>query len=154
VLSASHIIVASGTYPFHPAEIPFDGKRVHDSDTILELDRLPKSLCIIGAGVIGCEYATIFAAMGTKFYLVNQSRDILGFVDREISAALIDQMKADGIDVRLGASLESVRRPADDEAIIVVGLGDGTELSVDMFLFAAGRSGCTDNFGLEAAGIA
>ena len=71
MLSAPNIVVATGTYPFHPPSIPFDRKRVHDFDTILELDRLPRSLCIVGAGVIGCEYATIFAAMGTTVYLVN-----------------------------------------------------------------------------------
>ena len=153
MLSAANIVVATGTYPFHPAEIPFDGRRVHDSDTILELARLPRSLCIVGAGVIGCEYATMFAAMGTKVYLVNQTKDILGFVDQEISGALVDQMKADGIEVLLGASLDSVRPPEADDAGVAVSLGDGTELSVDMFLFAAGRSGCTDGLGLGTAGI-
>lgn len=152
-ITADRIIIATGSYPYHPPGIPFDGRRVHDSDTVLHIDRLPESLCIVGAGVIGCEYATIFSAMGTKVYLVNQGREILGFVDREISAALVDQMTVDGIDIRFGATIDSVHPAASDDDKVTVRLADGSELSVDMFLFAAGRSGTTKDLACDAAGI-
>ena len=152
-ISADKTVIATGSYPCHPPSIPFDGKRIHDSDSILQISRLPRSLCIVGTGVVGCEYATIFAAMGTKVCVVNHTQQILGFLDQEIARALVDQMRSDGIEIEFGASLETVRAPASDDEDIVVGLDTGTELSVDMFLFAAGRSGCTGSLNCEQAGV-
>jgi NAD(P) transhydrogenase len=153
-LHADNVIIATGSYPFHPANVPFDGKRIHDSDSILQISRLPRSLCVVGAGVIGCEYATIFSAMGTKVYLVNNAQHILGFLDHEISAELVTQMAADGIEILFGASLAGVEPPPHDDGDVAVRLEDGRELSVDMFLFAAGRSGRTRDLNCEAAGVA
>src|SRR3990167_8681168 len=95
-LKGTHILIATGSYPYHPPHIPFDGRKIHDSDTILELRRFPKSLCIVGAGVIGCEYATIFATMGTKVYLVNDKTQILPFIDTAVSKELVVQMEGAG----------------------------------------------------------
>jgi NAD(P) transhydrogenase len=136
-----YIIIAVGSYPYHPAHIPFDGKRVHDSDTILQIHRFPSSLCIVGAGVIGCEYATIFATMGTKVYLVNDKEHILPFIDHEISTELVSQMQAANVEILFNKSIEHIIPAASEQEMISIQLKSGEVLSVDMFLLAAGRSG-------------
>src|ERR1700722_20036877 len=92
-LWGENIIIATGSYPFHPSIIPFDGVRIHDSDTILQIKRFPRSLCELGAGVIGCEYATIFSTMGTHVHLVNDKEQILPFVDQEVAKELVIQIQ-------------------------------------------------------------
>lgn len=153
VIFGKHVIIATGSYPFHPAEIPFDGKRVHDSDTILAIKEFPKSLCIVGAGVIGCEYATIFATMGTKVHLINDKEQILGFLDQEIAEALVEQMRLDGVEIYFNASVQSITPPTTDDLPLTIKLASGAVLSTDMFLFAAGRSGSTKGLGCEKAGV-
>ncbi len=140
-ISGDNIIIATGSYPYHPPGIPFDGKRVHDSDTILQLTRFPESLCVVGAGVIGCEYTTIFATIGTKVYLINDKDQILPFVDHEISRDLVDQMEASGIEILFDTSVASIEVPPREQDPIRVTLKNGKVIEVDMFLFAAGRSG-------------
>ena len=144
------ILIATGSYPFHPSTIPFDGDTIHDSDTILSLKKIPASLCIVGAGVIGCEYATIFAAMGTEVYLVNDRDQILSHVDGDITKELVMQMQKSGIEILFNTALESVSREA---AGVCVHLKTGKKLLVESFLFAAGRSGCTKTLALEKAGV-
>lgn len=152
-ISGKHIIIATGSYPYHPKEIPFDGQRVHDSDTILQIERFPSSLCIVGAGVIGCEYATIFATMGTKVYLVNDKEHILPFIDHELSSELVNQMQGmDNIDILFNKSISSVL-PASGQEPVIVKLNSGEELAVDMFLFAAGRSGNIKPLCIEKIGL-
>jgi NAD(P) transhydrogenase len=148
-----YIIVATGSYPFHPGFIPFDGVRIHDSDSILTIKRFPTSLCVLGAGVIGCEYATIFAAMGIKTFIVNDKDNILGFLDHEISASLVTQMQLDGITILFNKSVQFLELPETNEGLIRVKLSSGEILRVDMFLFAAGRSGNTKNLKCSNAGI-
>ncbi|HEV2247219.1 MAG TPA: FAD-dependent oxidoreductase [Terriglobia bacterium] len=99
ILYGEHILIATGSYPAHPPGIPSDGKTIHDSDTILHIRRIPRSLCVVWAGVIGCEYATTFAVMGCKVTLVNSHRDILPFLDREIAGALRERFGKLGIEV-------------------------------------------------------
>ncbi len=152
-LYAEHIIIASGSYPYHPPGIPFDGKRIHDSDTILDISRFPKSLCIVGAGVIGCEYATIFATMGAKVYLVNDKESILPFVDAEVSKELVAQMQTAGIDILFNKSIETVTPAASENVLVGVKLKTGEEISVDMFLYAAGRSGNTKELNCAKLGL-
>lgn len=148
-----HIIIATGSYPFQPPNIPFDNKRVHDSDTILNLNEFPASICVVGAGVIGCEYATIFATMGAKVYLVNNNDRILGFLDKEMSIELVEQMKRDGIEILFNTSFESMEVPNEDDNPIVIKLKTGEVLEVDMFLYAAGRSAATKTLQCEKAGV-
>ncbi len=152
-ISGDFLLIASGSYPFHPSNIPFDKERIHDSDTILELKRFPRSLCVLGAGVIGCEYATIFAALGIPIFLVDGKDEILPFLDWEISRALVKQMKNDGIDVVFNSGLKEIIPAANDTDDLKVILTTGETLNVDMFLFAAGRSGRTAGLGLEQAGV-
>ncbi len=143
VISGKYILIATGSYPFHPPTIPFDNKRIHDSDTILQMQHFPSSLCIVGAGVIGCEYATIFSTMGTKVYLVNDKEHILPFVDHEISEELVKQMQLSGVQILFNTSVESVTPPKDDSSPVLIELKSKECLQVDMYLFAAGRSGNT-----------
>lgn len=152
-ICAEHIIIATGSYPFHPKEIPFDGKRIHDSDTILEITRFPKSLCIVGAGVIGCEYSTIFSTMGTKVFLVNNKDKILPFLDEEISCGLVDMMRDSGVSILFNTSVKEVSSPKNAEEMIRITLENGDSFETDMFLFAAGRSGQIKDLACEKAGL-
>lgn len=152
-ITGDYVLIATGSYPFHPENIDFDGIIVHDSDSILNIMRIPDSLCIVGAGVIGCEYATIFGVMGCKVYLVNNSDKILPFLDEEIAQALIAQMHEDGVNILLNASIDEMIIPENVEDDIQIRLKDGMVFDVDMFLFAAGRSGSTKDLNCEKVGI-
>jgi NAD(P) transhydrogenase len=147
------ILIASGSYPFHPPQIPFDGTRVHDSDTILNIHWMPKSLCIVGAGVIGCEYATIFATMGVKVYLINDKDTIFPQVDQELAKSFIEQMKEEGIEILFNTSIQSIKVPQSKEEPLDITLQNGQKLEPDMYLFAAGRSGNTKELGCEKIGL-
>ncbi len=153
-LKAKFILIATGSYPYHPEGIPFDGKFVHDSDTILTINRIPKSIVIVGAGVIGCEYATIFGVMGSKVSLVNGSEEILTFLDREIRRELQDQMEASGVEFIFGSRVNEVKiLPEEHENNVHAVLTNGSPIEADMFLYAAGRSGNVKGLGLENVGI-
>lgn len=152
-LHSEYFIIATGSYPFHPDNIPFDDVRVHDSDTILNIHRFPKSIAVLGAGVIGCEYATIFSTMGTKVFLINRASKILTFIDNEIINAFIDQMRRDEIDLLFEKNVANIKVPDKSDQQIDVELESGETLHVDMFLFAAGRCGQTKQLKLENAGL-
>lgn len=154
VITGKNIIIATGSYPVQPGKIPFDGVRFHDSDTILNITRFPKSMCVVGAGVVGCEYATIFAAMGVKTFIVNDRDKILGFLDREISEALIAQMKKNGITILFNNSIEDYSVPVNEDEPLHLTLRTGDVLNVDMFLFAAGRNGNIRDLQCEKIGLA
>ncbi|MBQ49232.1 MAG: Si-specific NAD(P)(+) transhydrogenase [Zetaproteobacteria bacterium] len=154
VIQSDHIIIATGSYPFHPPGIPFDFLRVHDSNSILTIKRFPKSICIVGAGVIGCEYATIFANLGIHVSLINKQSNILGFLDDEISANLIEQMEKSGVDIIVESEVAQVQIPELDDQMIDVSLSTGETLHVDMFLYAAGRCGSTGSLKCDKAGVA
>jgi NAD(P) transhydrogenase len=150
---SNHIIIATGSYPFHPENIPFDGKRIHDSDSILSISRLPRSICIVGAGVIGCEYATIFSNMGIKVYLVNRAPEIMPFIDQEVAKALVKQMEADSIELLFNDAVTQITPPQNEEETIQIKLESGRHCAVDMFLYAAGRCGNIKGLGCEKLGI-
>lgn len=152
-IQGKYIIIATGSYPYHPANIPFDGKRVHDSDTILQIRRFPISICIVGAGVIGCEYATIFSTMGAKVHLVNDKEKILPFIDKEISSSLVSHMQKEGVEILFNTAVDSIEVPKSETEMIKVKVQNGQTLEVDMFLFAAGRSGNIKSLNLDKAGI-
>lgn len=152
-IQGKFILIATGSYPFQPPEIPFDGLRIHDSDTILNIQQFPKSICVVGAGVIGCEYATIFSAMGAKTYIVNNKDKILNFLDKDVSNELVEQMKSTGIKILFNNSVEDIKTPQTDEDCVALRLQTGETLKVDMFLFAAGRSGYLDGLNYEGVGL-
>jgi NAD(P) transhydrogenase len=153
VIKGKNIIIATGSTPTHPQNIPFDRKTIHDSDSILEIKRFPKSIAILGAGVIGLEYATIFSTMGTKVLLINRNDKILTFVDDAIVKRLIESMEEDGIDLLFNQSVKTITPPKDEKGNVRVELESGEILEVDMFLFAAGRNGQVKELHLEKAGI-
>ncbi len=152
-ISAAYILVATGSYPYQPDNIPFDNHRVLDSDTVLDIKKFPESICVLGAGVIGCEYATIFSAMGVKTFVVNDRDQILGFLDKEISQALVMEMKRSGIEILFNNSITGFEVPENPDEKIHLQLKSGETLNVDMFLFAAGRSGNIKGLNCEKAGV-
>lgn len=152
-IAGKNILIATGSYPVNPKEIPFDGTRIHDSDTILTLQRFPKSLCVIGAGVIGCEYTTIYAAMGVKVYLINNRDKILPFLDLDISQALVSQMKKMGIEILFNTSVTEYNVPRKKNDNLRLKLRNGEDLCCDMVLYAAGRSGNIKELNCSNAGI-
>ena len=152
-ITGDYILIATGSYPYHPTHIPFDQKRILDSDSILEIQRFPSSICIVGAGVIGCEYATIFSTMGAKVYLVNDKSAILGHIDQEVVAELIAQMKESGIDILFNKVVKNIEVPAGESDPVRIVLGDAETLQADMFLFAAGRSGNIKSLHCEKIGL-
>jgi NAD(P) transhydrogenase len=145
------ILIATGSVPTRPAGVPFNDRRVHDSDEILTMTRLPRSLAVVGAGVIGCEYATIFAALGISVTLVDGRARLLAFVDGEIANRLQAQMQRLGIDVRLG---ERVIHYETDANGIRLDLETGAALKTEAVLVAAGRVANVAGLGLERAGVA
>jgi NAD(P) transhydrogenase len=149
-MTAEFFLVATGSEPFQPKNIPFEDEDVDDSDTILRIDRLPKSLTILGGGVIGCEYATMFAAMRVKVTVVDGRDRLLPFLDLEIGDRLRGAMSALEIELILCAQSRSVQRV--DGRGIVCTLEDGRELVSDKLLFAAGRSGRTGDLDLANVG--
>ena len=149
-LRAGTVLVATGSRPFRPPDIPFDGHTVLDSDEILKLDRPVESVVIVGAGPVGCEYASTFAAVGTKVWLVDRSERLLPLLDAEISELLGSSLRRAGIEVIVGSGVARVER---DDAGVSVELDGGRVLRAERLLFGAGRVGNTEGLGLEAAGV-
>ncbi len=149
-LTASVFLIATGSSPYHPPELPFDDPRVYDSDTVLDLSEIPPSLAVVGGGVIGCEYACLFAALGVKVTLVDGKDTLLPFLDRELSASLRTSMQGLGITMAMPDAVESVK-PGD--ADLAVTLRSGKVLRVRTLLAASGRTGNSAGLDLEALGI-
>jgi NAD(P) transhydrogenase len=148
--TADFFVIATGSSPFRPEDIDFNHPNILDSDTILKLKRTPSSITVYGAGVIGCEYASIFRNIGIKVNLVNTRDKLLSFLDDEIIDALAYHLREQGILIRHNETYKKV-----------VGLDDGVELHLDsgkllktdVLLFANGRTGNSQNMGLEEIGI-
>lgn len=153
LIEAKYFLIATGSYPFHPEHIPFDGERVHDSNTILTIKKLPSSILIVGAGVIACEYATIYAAMGIKVLLVNNKSTLLNFADKEISEALRVEMENLEVTFLNNSNVEQVEVPLNNSLPLAIILSNGQQVEAEMFLFAAGRNGNTKALKLENAGL-
>ncbi|MDZ4762683.1 MAG: Si-specific NAD(P)(+) transhydrogenase [Alphaproteobacteria bacterium] len=149
--SADRFILAVGTEPYRPANIPFDGDAILDADDILELKRLPRSLAVIGASVIGIEYATIFSALDVKVTVIEPTDRLLPFIDRELVDEFIHDMRDRGITLRFESQAKSVQRTGLDTCQI--DLKDGRQIRSEMVLFAAGRIGATDGLSLENCGL-
>ncbi len=149
-LSAEHFVIATGSRPYRPPDVDFNHPRIFDSDTILKLDHTPQSITIYGAGVIGCEYTTMFRNLGLKVNLVNTRAKLLEFLDDEIIDALSYHMRDRGVLLRHSEEYEKIE-PRDDG--VVLHLKSGKQLKTDVFLWANGRSGNSDQMGLEAIGV-
>ncbi|MBL8034651.1 MAG: Si-specific NAD(P)(+) transhydrogenase, partial [Leptospiraceae bacterium] len=147
-LKAEAIVVATGSRPYRPPEITFDD-RILDSDTILDLTYTPRALTIYGAGVIGCEYASIFKGLGIKVTLINHRAKLLEFLDDEIIDALGYHLREQGVVIKHGEEYERVERKGDD---VYLHLKSGKVVKSDALLWANGRSGNTqDLFAFDSA---
>ncbi len=145
-----YILIATGSRPARPSEVPFDDHRVHDTDSILGLVRIPPSLVIVGAGVIGSEYATLFAALGSHVTLIDSGKRLLPFLDSEISQILTRQMEDVGVHVLFGRRTQSI---AAAGAGVCVTLDDGATVEAEALLYCGGRLGNTDGLALQNAGV-
>ena len=144
------ILIATGSRPHRPPEIPFDDKTIFDSDSILEMERIPKSMIVVGGGVIGCEYASIFTAMGVEVTLVDGRERLLPFLDAEISELLRGKLASLGLKFFFQERLKSTERVARG---VRTTLASGRIVEAETALFAAGRRGAVDGMHLEMAGL-
>ncbi|CAM5776888.1 NAD(P)(+) transhydrogenase [Labrys miyagiensis] len=151
VVSSAHVLIACGTRPFRPDYVPFNDTTVFDSDEIIELPRLPRSLTVIGAGVIGVEYATIFSALDVAVTLIEPRTTFLDFIDKELIDEFMHELRDRNVALRLGAAVNSIE--VAENGRITTKLADGRLVSSEMLLFAAGRVGATDRLNLDAAGL-
>ena len=148
--TTAFILVATGSSPFQPDNMDFNDPDIDDSDTILKIDRMPETMVVLGGGVIGCEYASMFTCMGVKVTLVDRKGELLDFLDMDMSEALRVSFVRQGMDVKLNDGAKSVKREGKQ---ISVELNSGGKIACDRLLFAAGRSSNTKGLGLEAAGV-
>ena len=153
-VTASHFIIATGTETTKDPHIPFDGKRIFTSDDILELDELPRSVTIVGAGVIGLEYATILAALGVRVTVVDMRPRLLPFIDHEITDTLVHLMRQNQVTLRLGEKVSGIEPVASDRGERVqINLASGKQITTEKALYSVGRTGATQGLNLEAAGL-
>lgn len=150
-VTADCTMIATGSSPRQTDWAKLDNECVFDSDTILKIEKLPKKITIIGAGVIGCEYACIFAKLGIRVNLIARDRNILPFVDREIAEALVYRMRNQRITMRLGENVKQIRKISPQE--VEVELESGKMLPCTTVLLAAGRVANSAGLGLEELGV-
>lgn len=154
LVRANRIVIATGTETTKDPHIPFDGRRIFTSDDVLTLDRLPKTLAVIGAGVIGAEYASMFAALGVRVTLVDKRNRLLPFIDEEISDALAYHLREDRVTLRLGEEVSALEMIDDENGERVkIRLASGKQIITEKALYSIGRTGNTANLSLDAAGL-
>jgi NAD(P) transhydrogenase len=149
-VTGEHIVIATGTKPARPEGIEFDDERVLDSDGILGLKKVPSSMVVIGAGVIGIEYASIFAALGTKVTVVEKRESMLDFCDTEIVEALRFHLRDSAVTFRFGEEVTGVQIGS---STTLTTLASGKRIAADTVMYSAGRQGLTAGLDLEAAGL-
>lgn len=148
--TADYFVIATGARPYHPPDVDFSHPRILDSDTVLQLENTPRSMTIYGAGVIGCEYASIFRGLQIKLNLINTRSQLLSFLDAEIIDALAYHLREQGVLIRHNEEYDRVE--ADDEGVTLY-LKSNKQIRSDVLLWAQGRTGNSDNMGLEELGI-
>src|ERR1700722_8007814 len=151
LLQGDYILIATGSAPARPPGFPFGCGEIYDSDTILELDRLPETMAVVGAGVIGSEYASTFAALGASVHLIDGRKALLPFLDAELSRALTAAMEKSGIRFHWSARPRSYAQ--EESGRVRLTLESGDQLSVDVVLVASGRKSNTETLNLAAAGV-
>ena len=150
ILKADRVLIACGTRAARSPEIPF-GKRVWDADQVRHIDHIPRDLIVVGAGVIGLEYASMLTALNVKVTVIEQRPTILDFVDHEISEALCYHMRRQGVVFRLGEKVTDVQ--VDDDGVVQAKMESGKRVRAQGLLYAVGRQANTDLLDLEAAGL-
>ena len=151
IKTADKILIAVGARPFRPDNIQFNGVSIFDSDDILNMKQLPRNMTVVGGGVIGAEYGSMFAALGVHVTIVDARRRLLGFVDEEIIECLQYQLRSMGVTLRFGEEVKSCRTREDGQ--VVTELKSGKVIVSDSTLFSAGRRSATDDLGLDVVGI-
>ncbi len=149
-LTAEIIILATGSRPRRPSDVPFDKKTVLDSTSILKLKRLPNSLVVIGGGVIGCEFVSIFAALGVEVSVVNSHQQLLSFLSDDVVSVLADSFENMGVQLHMNEHVSAIRK--DDHGVLAR-LESGKELHADAVLYALGRTPNTQSLHPDKAGI-
>lgn len=149
-LTADKFLISTGTKTYRPDYIPFNGKTIVDSDEFLEMVQIPRSLIVVGAGVIGVEYATMFAALDISVTLIEPRDSFLDFIDKGIIQDFTHQIKENGLDLRLGSAIEKVEDAGEH---VEVTLENGRHVRAEMLLFAAGRMGATEKLNIKSAGL-
>jgi NAD(P) transhydrogenase len=150
-IHAGAVLLAVGTRPYRPAHMPFDGEKIIDSDEILEIKDLPRSMIVIGAGVIGIEYATIFSALDTAVTVIEPRDSMLEFLDKEIVEDFAYQLRDRNMKLVFGQTVEKVEKDTTGKCRVT--LQNGRSMIAEMVLFAAGRVGATDGLDLAACGL-
>jgi NAD(P) transhydrogenase len=145
-----HFVIATGSRPYRPPDVDFAHPRIRDSDTILKLDHTPDTITIYGAGVVGCEYASIFRNLGVKVNLINSRDKLLAFLDDEIIDALSYHLRDQGVVIRHNEEYARVEPVADG---VILHLKSGKRIKSDVLLWAQGRTGNTDGMTLENIGV-
>ncbi len=153
-ISAAHLLIAVGTRPSEPPGVKSDGRTVIVSDNILALEKLPRTMVVVGGGVIGIEYASMFAALGVQVTLVDKRPRPLEFVDQEIVDELIHQMRKKDVTFRCGEAVETIAVSEGPPRRGVIQLESGKHLVADLVLFSVGRIGATESLNLGAVGLA
>lgn len=148
---ARYIVIAVGTRPAHPPGFEVDGERILDSDDVLTMKDLPRNITVVGGGIIGCEYASMFAVLGVKVTLIEARKELLSFVDREIVESLQYHLRNLGITLRVGEEVSHVTRRGDDQ--VETFLKSGKKIVSEAVLVSAGRQGATDDLNLQLVGI-
>ncbi len=149
-MTADKFLIATGTKTYRPDYVPFNGKTIVDSDEFLEMGEIPRSLIVVGAGVIGVEYATMFSTLDVRVTLIEPRDSFLDFIDKGLIQDFTHQIKENGVDLRLGSAIETIEDAGEH---VEVSLENGRHLRGEMLLFAAGRMGATEALGLEAVGL-
>ena len=150
MLEAGRVVIATGTAPAHPPDVAFDEATILDSDGILNMARIPATLLVVGAGVIGIEYASIFAALGTRVTVVERNSRLLEFCDSQVIEALQYHLRDLGLVLRLGETVTSVEKH-DGQTLTT--LNSGKKIVADAVMYSAGRQGATADLGLENVGL-
>jgi NAD(P) transhydrogenase len=151
VLSADNVLIAVGTKPARPARIPFDGRQIIDSDELLDMEQIPRSMIVVGGGVIGIEYAIMLAILGVQVTVVDGRQRLLEFCDHEIADSLLYQARSQGVVFRLGEDVIGIDRLQD--GLAAVQLESGQRLVAESVLWTTGRVGDTGSLNLKAAGL-
>ncbi|UWQ49424.1 Si-specific NAD(P)(+) transhydrogenase [Leisingera caerulea] len=149
-LTAEKFLISTGTKTYRPDYVPFNGRTVVDGDEFLEMAEIPRSLTVIGAGVIGVEYATMFSALDVRVTLIEPRETFLDFIDKTLIQDFTHQIRENGVDLRLGSAVESIEDRGEHVEVI---LENGRHVRSEMLLFAAGRMGATSALNLEAVGL-
>jgi NAD(P) transhydrogenase len=152
VVHGANFVIACGTRPAHDAQIPIDGQRIFDSDQVQDLKEMPRELIVVGAGIIGLEYASMFAALGVKVTLLDQRPWLLDFVDREIVESLCFQLRQLGTVFRLGEKVVSVGFDEERDRVFAK-LESGKKVQGEALLYTVGRQANSDQLNLEAIGL-